>query len=66
MVFRVIYPEDFPAPYTDSVLGTNLKERKVSCPECHYEIMTDLPGAKCGKCHSKLITVLKRNDIMAQ
>lgn len=49
-------------PYTtQSLVGVNLQsmERKVYCEHCKYYIQTNLPGAKCGICHSNLINVVK-------
>jgi len=55
----IFLSEDIPNPYTDSKLPTNLKPRTVFCPHCKYEVSTNLPGAKCGRCHSGLITIIK-------
>lgn len=59
MTFPSNLPPDFIPPFTESLLPANLKPRMVFCPECHYEIETELPGPICGMCHSKLITVLE-------
>ena len=47
---------ELPEPYTESSLECNYRYREVYCPECKYTIITNLPGPKCGKCHSNLIT----------
>lgn len=49
-------------PYTNQSLeGINLQamKRTVYCEHCKYRIQTNLPGAKCGICHSNLINVVK-------
>ena len=49
-------------PYSDSTLKWNIKPRKVTCPLCKYDVITDLAGPKCGHCNSQLITVLERSN----
>ena len=51
-----------PEPYSESTIGWNIKPRKVMCPVCKYEIVTDLAGPKCGHCNSQLINVLERSN----
>jgi hypothetical protein len=49
-----------PDPTTDSIGEFNLKPRLVYCNLCKYEIMTSIPGPKCGQCGKYLITVSRR------
>lgn len=45
-------------PFTHEEHPVNLKPREVYCEKCKYTIVSDLPGARCGDCNSKLITVI--------
>lgn len=55
-------PPDLEPCYSDSTLQWNIKPRKVTCPVCAYEVITELAGPKCGHCRSQLITVMERSD----
>lgn len=48
---------ELPQPFTDSKEEFNFKPRLVKCENCKYEVMTNIPGPKCGICHSYLIVV---------
>lgn len=50
---------ELPTPYSESDREHyNSKYRTVYCKLCKYTVITDLPGPRCGLCHSYLITVV--------
>lgn len=60
----IIQNQELPEPYSNGPTTHNMKPRKVYCRYCKYELITELVGPKCGKCHSSLITVVL-HDFMA-
>lgn len=62
----LIQNNELPEPYSNEPTTHNMQSRKVYCRYCKYELVTNLPGPKCGQCHSNLITMIAGlNDIMA-
>lgn len=58
-------PPDIPEPFSDFVGEYNCKLRRLYCQWCKYEVISSLPGAKCGKCHEFLIESLGKRDELA-
>lgn len=49
--------------YTESPTELNCKLRRVICYNCQYFVDTTLPGPICGKCKSRLVTYLAKNEL---
>lgn len=48
------------APYSTNPKEMNIKSRDLYCRTCKYTIQSELAGARCGDCDSKLVTVINR------
>lgn len=58
--------DQLPEPFTTVKTEMNLKPREVKCYNCNYTLITKLPGAQCGQCHSYLVNVIKPNELVGQ
>lgn len=41
----------------------NMKPRLVRCIPCKFEVVTNLPQPKCGRCKRPMITVIERHGL---